>query len=239
MIEMSLEIPIRLLDDILPRTDLGFALAHMILKDEHYASMYRDTKHILDNSMYELNEPLGLDELLEAVDTSEPEAVIGPDWEGDQLRTSETSTMLQQRLAKPPGGGHSINTGIVIHGADKLSARDFFHYAQARRFRPICFPFRMRHMRHHLIYYLEQQLDFKKDEWYHLLGLNNSDELRLIKRLPGRWSFDTAKPCKPELNLEFSTGWSGLPKLDFYREYSQVEIEQVITNIEYLKSIYA
>lgn len=230
MIEMSLEIPVRLLDDILPRTDLGFSLAHMILKDEYYARVYRNTPHILDNSMYELDEPLSLDELLDAVERSKPEAVIGPDWEGDQLRTSEASTLLQQRVKSP------VTTGIVVHGSDTLKARDFFHYAQARHFSPICFPFRMRHRRYFLIDYLNQVDDFKSDEWYHLLGMNSADELALIKRLPGRWSFDTAKACKPGLDMKSASTWSGYPRLDFYRNYTQGEVEQVRDNVAYLHS---
>jgi hypothetical protein len=217
----------------------------MLLQQPEYLRHYKHSWHLMDNSMYELKEPLELPQLFDAAKKSKPVAVIAPDWSGDAQQTSENAVLMKQHMAvyswgdtdKPP------TTGIVVQGKDLLQRRDFFYWAQEKGFEPICFPFRLRKERSPLLAAIGN--GFKADGWYHLLGLNDPVDLLVAKSFPGKWSVDTAKPCKPGLFMDpaFSntdrktTSWSGYGKLDFHRKYSRDELKHVLDNIAYLKTL--
>lgn len=241
-VELALEIPVALLRDIYPLTDLGFSLAHMILKNEKYRDFYRDKPQIMDNGMYELGDPLEVPDLTRAAESVMPIAMIAPDWEDEASRTSQASILMRNFFRDITYRGFDgtpivkSSIGTVVQGKDLFQRRDFFSWCIDNEFRPICFPFRMRKQRRTLIGSLASENKFTTDGWYHLLGLNHSDELTQIKELPGRWSVDTAKPCKPGLDMAHEEGWSGRPRLDHMRGYTKQEVELVKANIAYLRT---
>lgn len=233
-VDLALEIPIALLDDIFPLTDIGFSLAHMILQNEEYRKFYKGKNHIMDNSMYELGQPMEYDDLLNAVLESRPTTIIAPDWMNEAQMTSEAGLMMQshimdvQKEVRP-------DVGIVIQGSGLEERMSFFKWAQMNKFNPICFPFRLREGRQTLIGSLAASNAFRSDEWYHLMGLNATYELGAVKKLPGRWSVDTGKPCKPGLDMKHDD-WRGKGKLDILRGYTFDEAEKAMANVEYLRS---
>ncbi len=246
---MSLEIPLAILEDIYPLTDMGFTLAHMALKNAWYVKFYHGKPQIMDNSMYELGEPLSSEDLREAAAALAPQAIIAPDWMDDSTQTSKVSILTRNSFRSvlfethSPDGEHRLiepSVGIVVQGKNLKERMEFFEYAQDQKFSPICFPFRNRDARRVLITALASDNQFKAGEWYHLLGLNNRLELELIKEFLGHWSFDTAKPCKPTLNMmDRGMAWSGHPRLDYSRGYTSAELDRVYHNIDYLRRILA
>ncbi len=235
-VDLSLEIPTAILERVIEETDLGFSLAHLLLTDKEYLRHYKSSENavLMDNSMYELDEPLSLDKLFEAAKISTPAAIIAPDWEGDSKRTSENAVLMRAHLEAYWGKENDARlptTGIVVQGKDLIERREFFYWAQGKGFRPICFPFRLRQERSPLLHAIAE---FKDGGWYHLLGLNNTTELTVAKSYPGRWSVDTAKPCKPGFDMALDP-WRGRGKLDFSRKYSREELQLVLQNITWLK----
>lgn len=246
-VELALEIPVALLRDIYPLTDLGFSLAHMILKNKKYRDFYRGELQIMDNGMYELGDPLEAGELTRAAESVMPTAIIAPDWMDEASRTSQASILMRNffrgvtytsvGVDGKPAQAIKPSIGVVVQGKDLFQRRDFFNWCVDNEFRPICFPFRTRKQRYTLIGSLASENRFTPDGWYHLLGLNNRDELTQIKELPGRWSVDTAKPCKPGLDMSQDwTKWTGRGRLDHMRGYTAAEVELVKANIAHLRA---
>lgn len=232
--KLALEIPIAILEDIYPLTDLGFSLAHLILENKKYRDFYKTRAHILDNSMYELGEPMPFDDLTSAIRESTPMAVIAPDWRGEADATSKAAMMMNNHLLEIEPSRPT--TGVVVQGKDLTERMQFFLWAQANNFSPICFPFRLREERNRLIGSIASSHGFKKEEWYHLLGVSTPHELTTARGLDGNWSCDTGKPCKPNFDMHVDP-WSGRGRLDPHRGYTYQEVEQVKDNVEYLRTM--
>jgi hypothetical protein len=245
MVELALEIPIALLKDVYPMTDIGFSLAHMVLKYEKYRTFYEGKPQIMDNGMYELDEPMSVEDLKKAARMVMPTAIIAPDWMDESTKTSEGSILMRNLfrgtsytvvgLNGEPDKTIKPSIAAVVQGKDLFQRMDFFMWCVGSGFSPICFPFRNREQRRSLIGALASEGALRDDAWYHLLGLNNRTELELIGRLPGRWSVDTAKPCKPGIDLT-RMRWSGHGKLDHLRGYTPTEVEFAKANVRYLRS---
>jgi hypothetical protein len=241
-IELTLEIPIALLEDVYPLTDFGFTLAHLILKNGTYRKFYRGKPHLMDNSMYELGEPMPFEDLADAVRMSLPHSVIAPDWMNEAQMTSEASLMMQQHIRELDFEDAACPTiAVVVQGKDLEERVSFFMWAQTNDFRPICFPFRLEQERQSLIASIASANGFMHTGWYHLLGLNEPYELGTIKSLPGRWSVDTGKPCRPGVHLRredwADIGHKAKGRIDLTRGYTPEEAKQVVANVEYLRSI--
>lgn len=232
--KLALEIPIAILEDIYPLTDLGFSLAHLILKNKKYRDFYKIRIHIMDNSMYELGDPMPFDDLLSAIRESRPKAIIAPDWEGKAHETSKAVVMMNNHLGEIEVARPSV--GVVVQGCDLTERMHFFLWAQANGFKPICFPFRLREERNRLIGSLASSHRFNKEGWYHLLGISQPHELDSVRGLDGEWSCDTGKPCKPDFKMR-ADRWSGRGRLNLHRGYTYQEVEQVKDNVEYLRTL--
>ena len=108
--QIALECPTELLEDIIPLTDFDFILAHKVLQDKAYTSFYKDSgkAKILDNSVNELKNPTDVSLLLEASERVKANYIIAPDWLCDAKQTSEFYPAAKKLL-----GSKAIP---VIHG---------------------------------------------------------------------------------------------------------------------------
>jgi len=194
---LSLEIPTPHLREFLPLTDFGFGLAQLYLDEtqKEYHKLMQGC--LLDNGMYELNDPLRIPELIQAAILCKPEALIAPDWMNDMTRTLNATIQLvfatekfnadSNRLAKDRWA-----VGGVVQGRNLKDRVECFRELVDLGCEPICFPFRT--PRDETIDALLASGELKEDCWYHLLGLQRIEEL-VLKR-PGKWSIDTGKPFK-------------------------------------------
>lgn len=234
-VALSLEIPIPILHDIYPLTDFGFSLAHLVIGNEKYRDFYKKVPHMMDNSMYELGQPLAYDDLLVAIREARPHSVIAPDWMNAADQTSKAATMMKNFLTELPLGERP-KVAVVVQGEHMEERMSFFQWAVQNDFRPICFPFRLREERNRLIGAIASAGLFHHMRRYHLLGVNAPHELGVIKGLPGQWSIDTGKPCKPGFDLAVDK-WTGRGKLDLMRPYSKTELTQVKQNVANLRAL--
>lgn len=188
---LTFEIPTKHVAEYVPLEDFEFGLAHLFLKKdypgyEEYQKLYQGC--LLDNSMYELGSPLPTVSLIQAASLANPIAVISPDWMDKYRETMDAAYDLWEK--KPHGVEWTV--GVVVQGKDYNERRKFFLECQANRCSPICFPFRS--PRDETIKQLSREGHLKSNQWYHLLGLRDWNELTW--RYPGIWSIDTSKPFK-------------------------------------------
>ncbi|MHA1632705.1 MAG: hypothetical protein ACTSXC_07880 [Candidatus Freyarchaeota archaeon] len=225
--ELSLEIPTPHIEDFLPLTDFAFGLAQLYLRSDYpnagkYQKLYQ--RCLLDNGMYELGEPLPIDELVHAVWYCNPVSVIAPDWMDRMSKTIDAAFELRGALRG------ECSVGAVVQGKNLDERLECFRILQTNGFSPICFPFRT--PRDQTIGHLALEHRFRDNEWYHLLGLQHLRELRW--KFPGRWSVDTGKPFKGYW-LDKVKNIRGLGRLDLFKELTEANKTLAYRNIAVLR----
>ena len=222
--KLSLEIPLKHIPEFLPLTDFSFLLAHLVLEKAYPVNAYLPSI-LLDNSMYELkDQPLEIEQLVEAAKRCRPQSVIAPDWMNDSVRTLQAAADMK--------GIYPGSVGGVVQGADPQERIECFYTLQKEGFSPICFPFRT--PRNETIGALLLQGAFKSGEWYHLLGLQDLSELSW--RPPGVWSVDTAKPFK-SFRLDKAQQIRGHGILDVHKKLTPHERALASWNIAYMRKL--
>lgn len=220
---LSFEIPIPDLPDFIPFADFPFGLAHL-MDNPKYREHHQ--RCLLDNSMYELGEPLTSDELIRAAALCNPVSIIAPDWMNDHRRTQVAAVELRDHMKD------RWPVGAVVQGTDLKERLSSYNWLMSKNFWPICFPFRT--PRQETIQAIAAQGGFDPRWWYHLLGLQELSELSVV--LPGIWSCDTAKPFKGILLKETRT-IRGLGKLDHFKSLNPTAHSIAHKNILYLREI--
>lgn len=237
--ELSLEIPCPHIDEFLPLLDFPFGLAQLCLpsnlrvgtefsRHKEYAEQMQGC--LLDNGMYEVGEPLKIEELLEAAAACNPIAVIAPDWKDDADRSYKAAVQLLD--ARPSDAKWSV--GAVVQGKDLTKRMACFYDMQLVGFSPICFPFRTPRQTT-----INTISGFKDEGWYHLLGLNAVSELCWghIDVIPvGRWSIDTGKPFKG-FNMSRMANIRGHGKLNMHKELSEQTKYWALWNIAWMRRL--
>jgi hypothetical protein len=229
---MSLEIPIPHLDEFLPLTDFAFGLAHLCIQKYNplewakYISRYHGC--VLDNSMYEMEDkPLSIKELVFAAQECQPSMTVAPDWMNDHERTVASFRELQKAIP-----GHDL--AGVVQGEDLDDRIECFLNLQKYGCAMICFPFRT--PRSATIRALASRNLLRYAERYHLLGLENVDELDIDKVFIGAWSYDTGKPFKG-VRLDTVSSIRGLGRLDIQRHLDVPEVHMALWNVAYLRKM--
>lgn len=223
--QLSLEIPTPHLTEFQPLTDFDFGLAHLVLEHKEYREAYQGC--LLDNSMYELGEPMSIHHLMEAVKACRPKAIIGPDWMDERTKTLTTCLRFRSELRL-----HTNRpVGAVVQGKDLAERVRCFREMFAEGFWPICFPFRT--PRKEVIDTLYRENYLHPGWWYHLLGLQDMAELRW--KYPGFWSIDTGKVFKsykldePEIR--------GKGRLDILAKLDDWSKKVACWNIAYMRKV--
>jgi hypothetical protein len=204
MIELAMEIPRLLLDDISPLCDFDFCLAQEVINDEKYASHYHRAKDntfldgetpglrevFMDNGFHELGRPLSCHELLDAAKKINPTFVISPDRIDDM-----SFTFKQYEICKDVFKGVNAIPIPVLTAAPELDQKSFIMNVQDAPI--LCLPFRRPRL---------DWLKFHRDtiaqyfDRIHLLGVSTLDELDEIGDLCAEAyihvSVDTGKPIK-------------------------------------------
>ena len=228
--ELTLEIPIPHLEYFLPLTDFPFGLAQLVLDDGYkgaqaYRALYEGC--LLDNGLYELGEPLPLKDLVKAAEIVKPVAVIAPDWMGNMTKTLHVTEQLVKIKEK---GNYPWSVGGVVQGRNIGERLSCYMALLSLGCEPVCFPFRTPRLT--TIEVVHHIFGFRKDKWYHLLGLSDFRELKL--KHEGRWSVDTSKPFKG-LYFGEMTGIRGHGKLDVHKKLPFGSIAAALWNIAYLR----
>jgi len=204
--KLALEIPVSMLPDIIPLTDMSFTLTHMVLQNDTYREFYEHhNRHhgdcILDNSMHELNhQPMTPEDILEAASAIRPTYIIPPDTLGDSKYTWEA----YKRFTKQAHGRYHLMP--AIQGKDYIERRDLFRQYCNVGAAAIALPYRSPRL--DTFRQLLHEVGTVRRAWpgngrIHLLGMNTITELIEFRNIfvdldwPRDFlSLDTAKPIK-------------------------------------------
>ena len=244
-IQLSLEIPYKHLEEFGSLEDLHFCIAPYVLSHDKYLIFYREAlarrEHvILDNGMYEQNDPIQDESLINCAvqlrsKYSAP-TIIAPDVFNDPQKSYQRALAFRKRAAKY----RLFNIGAVVHGTCLRHKQQHYAALVKQNFNPICITF------------LEGRLDFLKhtrlefDLWHHFLGMTTVEEICYIRKyipLPNHTSLDTVKPIKlARLNKHLDPVYNdepirGLGKWDPSANLNEDQIEQARENIYYLKHV--
>ena len=199
MIELALETPKALLEELTPLCDFSFCLAQEVLADGEYAKFYKREKGsdrlvIMDNGFHELGRPLSIPELVEAASRINPTYVVAPDmiddlpWTYKQWKKCETAFENREAL----GIFDTVPIPVLVEGPE-LDQKSFLMNIQPK---VLCLPFR----RNRLEWFRFHRDTLKQVEHIHLLGVSTIDELRYWADYSERYGFmctvDTSKPVK-------------------------------------------
>lgn len=242
--DLALECPTDLLQEIQPLTDFYFALTHLVLSDPDYAEYYRDHKDrllILDNSTNELGEPCSIDDILKAAELTKPHIIVPPDYLCDMNKTVEDVRIFKkvgwedERFILPVIQGSTVKECYKC--ADKYIDMGFTQCAVP--YDPTCTKEdtiqRMAGQRKRIVVGLVAHFD-----WVHLLGFTIFEELQFYRELKPkcRLTIDTGSPIMHGLKgLRFGRD----PLLDKKKptmdrmDRQDSNLEDVFRNIAYLR----
>jgi len=179
---------------------------------------------LLDNGMYELGEPLGVEQLVLAAELVSATAVIAPDWADDKARTEQAAGWLMKGSKGCPW-----TVGALVQGKNLEERMNCFYELRAMKCSPIGFPFRS--PREETIKQLHNEGMLEVGKWYHLFGLRHVRELDW--KLPGRWTLDTGKPFKGfRMDKEAIRGHG---RLDLLKELTPDEVRIALWNVAWMR----
>lgn len=197
LIGLAMEVPTYHLEDLIPLTDLDFAVAHRVVQDEDYASFYRRREPgrelILDNSMHEIGAPVSWEMLREAADLVKPNYVIIPDslidftWSFRQIEHA-TKHLESYRLA------------VNLVGDTYIERRALLDEAYRHNVSMLCLPYRKPRLEAYL------QLDISWWSRIHLLGVSSLDELRAWTTLVN-WRSQTFQELRVSVDTSKAVKW--------------------------------
>ena len=240
MIELAMEMPRSLLNDLSPLCDFEFCLAQET-DNEEYVDFYKNATEkigrpcIMDNGFHELGRPLSVLELFAAANKVNPTYVIAPDML-DDLKW----TFAEWKKCVHVFRDSAVKVAPVLVDAPELDQKSFILNVEGDM---LCLPFR----RPRLDWYKFHRGEIRKKFTHlHLLGINTLQELEEFSQLGYedglQLSVDTAKPVKwgllqqRLLNLEsirhapiHSSGLIGVENV------SQEQMGTICWNIAYLR----
>lgn len=219
--QVSAHFPTNAMNKGLKKLDFPFVLAHLWNRAEYrkHLDRYRNVFAIVDNGVHENGQPLPVDRIASVLDLNPgwigilPDMIHKPVW----TWTRVVKTMVQTGL-------DPSHWGVVLHGNQPEQIHFQHDLAVELGFGLICFPYKANRW----TYLKPTIIDFRYNQRYHLMGLNEKDDLRRYATLPGKWSLDSMKIWKLDLR---QANWHG-HKVDF--EYYDVDWSLVDSNLEYL-----
>jgi len=255
--KLSFEIPVRYLEELSTYTDFDFVLAHL-LGNSTYLNFYKKQVDknrfvILDNSAFELSQPINGNELIRLTKLLNPSLVIAPDYlNNDKATLNEVKSFIElvqkEKLKVKIGGvvqGDSLDKWLNCYKEYEKLPIDLICI-------PFDVPFNVRNIkvgsitqqwmlnRLHLIkYLLKEKLLINKP--HHLLGASNPIEILGYSNFPIEMSMDTSSPIVHGLNL-IRFNEKGLPgekiknKMDFFVVANVKQMDAILYNINTLKN---
>jgi queuine/archaeosine tRNA-ribosyltransferase len=256
--KLSFEIPIRYLEELSVYTDFDFALAHLINKNSTYLNFYKKQVEkgrfvILDNSAFELPQPIRGSELVRITKLLNPSVVIAPDFLNDVESTLKEVKSFIELVQKE---NLKVKIGGVVQGRNFDEWLRCYKEYENLPIDLICIPFDvpfnvnnikvgspthqwMLNRMHLIKKLLKENLLIKKP--HHLLGASNPIEIIGYGNFPIEISMDTSSPIVHGLNL-IRFNEKGLPeekiknKLDFFVKANAKQMDVIIHNIKTLKN---
>jgi len=195
--ELALESPFYLTEELHCLVDYDFLLAHLVLQSEFYATFYTKSTNfkILDNSTNELGSPMSLLDIQQAANIVQPDYVCSPDYLGDAQRTlhavRETCNKFSRGRILP-----------IVQGSTIEEVTTFLEILKFEEdFDRVAIPYdilcskgsSLEEMSEARSCVVSQAVD---DDfgWIHLLGMNSIDELQSYKDYSAVQSIDTGSP---------------------------------------------
>ena len=242
--QIALECPTSMLEEMQPLGDFDWALAHLVLKDKAYADFYKASTRfkVLDNSVNELLRPCSLEDLKRAADIVWPDKIVAPDFLGDSRFTLD---MLDKAIAE--FGSYRIIPVVqgVILDEVQVCAREI----AARGFSEVAIPYDimlgrdwapagMAEARAKVVEFVVQGGFLR----IHLLGLTTLSELLSYRGLDKVCSIDTGFPVlqglrqrKIGLDSEYS---KAVPTMNSMETIDQASLTpEVYYNIAMLRKV--
>lgn len=218
---LAFQIPTKYLNVLAECEDFHFALAHLVLQDNHYAEFFRRSAKfvLMDNGVHETSEPLPLEKLAEAAWRCEADAVIPPDFFFDRERTlwhfHEAVNMWGKRRLWPVVQGTDTEDTIRCANEYIMSGAEV-----------VCIPYRLRRKRIWL-----SPVSPIMPTAIHYLSYDKVEDLSVMRIR--NTTMDTGKPIRLAQNgLPFRDIPEGLPKLDMYGD---LDVNLAIQNIKELR----
>jgi hypothetical protein len=207
----------------LQHVDFPFILAHLWRRKPYQDTLLRfqNTFAIVDNGVHERGEPMPPDMVADILNQGGAWKGILPDF---LHRPIQTWTAIIQNIQVR--GLDLRYWGVVLHGDNPEHIRFQHDLAISLGVGLICFPFRAPRYK----YLSSDFIKFRYEQRYHLMGLSEKDTLETYSTLPGKWSIDTTKLWR--IDLESETDWHGK---DYDTEYSDVDFDLVKRNVAYLR----
>ena len=188
--QLSLECPTKLLEQIQPFADFDFILADLVLKDEAYRNYYKasDRVKIVDNSVNELGQPLPLAEIIKAFKEVNGTYLVAPDFLGKAQETINSYLSCCKEIGKEKTIG-------VLQGSSFEEVFTSLSYYQGL----IAIPFDICSSKEDppWLMGLRRALVVSRlpsESRVHLLGFNSIEEFFWYKNLPSVVSIDTGVP---------------------------------------------
>jgi hypothetical protein len=242
--QLSMEIPKAILEQLSPLCDLDFALAQEVLQDAEYTAFYLKQRKagrfvLLDNGFHELGRPLSSTELLLAASKCDPSAVVAPDWLGDPTTTYNAFFELLS------ANRNRYRMGFVLCGKTGAERASIFTKV-APHTHVLCLPFKEPRFE-----WFQDLVDripatFKWPARIHLLGVSSLRELTAFRELflqlgisATRTSVDTGKPVKfgiiaKQLHDKLPLRGNGALNHD-YKGFTDKQLSTIHYNIAFLR----
>lgn len=201
MIEIAYShIPTKYIQQVRRRSDMDFALAHLVLKDVGYLRAYRfrprGRKLLLDNGLFENGEPLPIADLVEAAKLVDATYVIAPD------RTDDWKWTCDKVVEFIEACDQNFGVAAVITGPEPAQMAKCYKFYASIGVDMYCWTFLLD--RYSAIRQItDDGVGIDKEKPHHLLGFSTREELRMtVGELPFRLqlSLDSSKP----INAAFS-----------------------------------
>jgi len=229
--------------------DIGFLLVHRILNHPEVVEFWRKYPgfKLLDNSVFELEKPCPVDEIMEAARLVEATEIVLPDFPGDEVETFRASKEFMECLSVSERlkykfmyvlqGTTPKELDLAIEHAKELQVNTVgFSILTFWKFQGL---FHKR--RPEVVHYCVPRLPGMS---YHLLGLDDPFELYAYKGLRIR-SVDTSLPCsmaKMDFELNGNSALSYFPpkhkRINEIKEtFTPYQLALIRRSVKWLKQI--
>ena len=265
MIKISFEIQQPDVEFFTQFVDYDFLLAHKVFDDERYKEFFKKSTRykIMDNSAFELPEPLPLDKIVEAAVLTDSHEIVIPDVIGDPKASMEEVENCLKLLADDGINNDNSIAKAVRDNNLKIAAvvqgntiEEWLSYFKALsnmdRVDRVCIPFALKFVEREsktqtqmdsrllLTSIIDREKLYNPNKKYHLLGCSNPIEMKYQSQYSWIDTLDTSSPIQQAVCGNMYDSALGVPekdktKVDFDYKLSDAEIDIACYNIGMLK----
>jgi len=258
MIKVSFEIQVPNLNLFTKYTDYDFLLAHKILDCKEYREFYKKSERykIVDNSSFELSEPLKLAELLDAAKEVDANEIVIPDIIGDPKASMVLLDECLQKLFRDYSSyfNDGLKIGAVVQGTTIEEWLSYFKllssgYPVISR---VHIPFALKFVNRDsstqtqmdsrllMTSIIDREELYNPYKKYHLLGCSNPIEIKYQSKYKWIDTLDTSSPiqqavCGKVYDSKYGVIEKNRTKVNFDYKLNEEEIEKALYNIGMLK----